>query len=114
MDYWTREKNDAAAAAAAAAATAAAASAAKATAADAAAAKAAAAALKAESGAVHTGMTGIHPEFNAADVKETDWKMSATKISDDTHNGEHWDGPKRGRIIRDYRKTLDGCNISGT
>ena len=115
MDYWTREKNDAAAAAAGAAAAAAAAAAAKSTAADAKAAKATAAGLKAESAAVHAGLPAHSgPEYNSADVREKDWKASATDISDNTHIGEHWDGPKRGRIIRDYRKSMDGCNISGT
>jgi len=46
-------------------------------------------------------------------IIEADYKKSATNISDNTHTGEHWDGPKRGRIIRDYRKDLDSCNISG-
>merc|ERR1712046_536603 len=46
-------------------------------------------------------------------VEERDLANSASNISDNTHTGEHWDGPKRGRIIREYRKDLDSCNISG-
>merc|ERR1711934_1345439 len=51
---------------------------------------------------------------NEGMIEERDLKTSASNISDNTHTGEHWDGPKRGRIIRDYRKALDECNISGT
>ena len=62
-------------------------------------------------GRVTNGISGalVLPEH----VTEADFKKSATNISDNTHTGEHWDGPKRGRIIRDYRKDLDSCNISG-
>merc|ERR1712032_317430 len=105
LDYWTREKNDAAAAAKAAAD---AAQAKKDAAAQAAAAKAAAAhakALNIESGNVWEHIPnypGSQPLTNPADVREN------------THIGEHWDGPKRGRIIREYRRAMDQCNISGT
>ena len=62
----------------------------------------------------------MHPEtlknvpVMTGDIKERDFAHSASNISDNTHTGEHWDGPKRGRIIRNYRKALDTCNISGT
>merc|ERR1712032_504356 len=102
LDYWTREKNDAAAAAKAAA-----------DAAQAAAAKAAAAhakALNIESGNVWEHIPnypGSQPLTNPADVRESNFKASASDISDNTHIGEHWDGPKRGRIIREYRRAMD-------
>ena len=41
------------------------------------------------------------------DIKERDYATAAREISDNTHTGEHWDGPKRGRIIREYRRSLD-------
>jgi hypothetical protein len=47
------------------------------------------------------------------DIKERDLATAAREISDNTHTGEHWDGPKRGRIIREYRRALDEQNISG-
>ena len=50
---------------------------------------------------------------NGGMIEERDYKNSASDISDNTHTGQHWDGPKRGRIIREYRKDLDTCNISG-
>merc|ERR1712032_814175 len=117
LDYWTREKNDAAAAAKAAAD---AAQAKKDAAAQAAAAKAAAAhakALNIESGNVWEHIPnypGSQPLTNPDDVRESNFKASASDISDNTHIGEHWDGPKRGRIIREYRRAMDQCNISGT
>ena len=114
MDYWAREKADAAAAAKAAADAAAAAAAAKKAAADAAAEAAHKRALVKESGAVWAGISGSDPLVQNADVREKDFKDSAARISDDTHTGEHWDGPKRGRIIREYRRAMDQCNISGT
>ena len=48
----------------------------------------------------------VKPEY----IEERDFKNSASNISDNTHTGEHWDGPKRGRIIREYRRALDECN----
>merc|ERR1719473_324897 len=113
-DYWNREKTVRADAADAAAAKTKAAAAAKKAAADAKAAVAAKAALTKQSGAVWAGIAGSDPLQLPGDVKEADFKRSATKISDDTHTGEHWDGPKRGRIIREYRRAMDQCNISGT
>merc|ERR1719263_2411987 len=88
---------------------------------DAASAKAHARALRKESGDVWAHIQGpdygnglsmggvVDPDFNV----EADFKKSATDISDNTHIGQHWDGPKRGRIIREYRRALDQCNISG-
>ena len=64
-------------------------------------------------GRVHAGIAGP-PLQLPGDVQEADYKRSATHISDDTHNGEHWDGPKRGAVIREYRRAMDLCNISGT
>lgn len=114
MDYWAREKADAAAAAKAAADAAAAAAAAKQAAADAAAEAARKRGLVKESGAVWAGIAGSDPLVQPGDIREHDFKASAARISDDTHTGEHWDGPKRGRIIREYRRAMDQCNISGT
>ena len=115
MDYWTREKNIAAGNAKAAADAAAAAAAANADAAAQAAAAAAAKALHKESGAVWAHIpSGTDPAVLPGDIKEHDFKRSATDISDNVHIGEHWDGPKRGRIIREYRRAMDTCNISGT
>ena len=129
LDYWARENNIAKANADAAAAKTAAAKQAKADAAAAAAAAAEAARLKAQSGAVQANIKDVnaqnmHPETlknqppssmaNEGMIEERDLANSASDISDNTHTGEHWDGPKRGRIIRQYRKDLDQCNISGT
>ena len=129
LDYWAREKNIAKANADAAAAAASAAAAAKAAAASAAAAAAAKVALNKESGAVWKNIAdqtaqNMHPSTlknqppatmaNEGMIEERDLANSASDISDNTHTGEHWDGPKRGRIIREYRRALDGCNISGT
>jgi hypothetical protein len=117
LDYWTREKNDAAAAAKAAAEAAAAAAKAKADIAAAGVAKDKATAITYESGKVwqHSlNWDNSSYPFNLKDEREKDFKASATDISDNTHHGEHWDGPKRGRIIRNYRKAMDSCNISGT
>ena len=88
--------------------------------------KAAADAKTKESGAVwdhtggdhHNGTRGQHAvDYNAnnisrgnmlpGDMKESDFANSASDISDNTHIGEHWDGPKRGRIIREYRRAMD-------
>merc|ERR1712032_1657384 len=88
LDYWTREKNDAAAAAKAAAD---AAQAKKDAAAQAAAAKAAVAhakALNIESGNVWEHIPnypGSQPLTNPADVRESNFKASASDISDNTH-----------------------------
>jgi hypothetical protein len=70
-------------------------------------------------GIANTYPQNMHPDVlknipvKADDVVEHNFKNSASNISDNTHTGEHWDGPKRGRIIRAYRKDLDTCNISG-
>ena len=118
QDYWARQNADAAAASAAAAATAAAAAAAALAKTDAASAKAAKVALREESGKVwakvsDTRAANMHPDtlknipVNYEDLKERDLKAAMNDISDNTHTGEHWDGPKRGRIIREYRRRLD-------
>merc|ERR1711918_8426 len=67
-----------------------------------------------------TNAQNMHPETlknqppasmaNEGMIEERDLKTSASDISDNTHTGEHWDGPKRGRIIREYRRALDECN----
>ena len=129
LDYWAREKQIAKDNADAAAKAAADAAAAKADAAATKAAAAHAADLNSQSGRVwanikDTNAQNMHPETlknqppssmaNEGMIEERDFKTSASDISDNTHTGEHWDGPKRGRIIREYRRALDQCNISGT
>ena len=123
-DYWARQNADAGAAAAAAAAAAAkvaAAALAKSSAADKAAAKVE---IREQSGAVWGKISNNHPANmhpdtlknipeNHNDIVERDFARAANDISDNTHTGEHWDGPKRGRIIREYRRALDQCNIAG-
>ena len=125
QDYWARENAiqagivaDAAAVKAAAAKVAAEAAAAKEV-------VAAKAEVKAEHKAVWDNVKdqtaqNMHPETlrniptMGGDIKERDYASSASNISDNTHTGEHWDAKKRGAVIRQYRKELDSCNISGT
>ena len=128
-DYWARENAIAAADAKVVAADAATAAATKQTKADKKAAVMAKMALTKEVYGVAKNVKeensqNMHPETlknqppasmaNEGMIEERDLKTSASNISDNTHTGEHWDGPKRGRIIRDYRAALDACNISGT
>lgn len=123
-DYWARQNADAAAAAADAAKAAAAVAAAAAAKTAAATAAADVVAIREQSGKVWGKISNTHPANMHPDtlknvpqdtnnIKERDFARAANDISDNTHTGEHWDGPKRGRIIREYRRALDQCNISG-